>query len=374
MANTFTTIEEKALAAGLKKLRAQSVMTRRSFRGYEGDPQLAKKGDTINIPTPYTATVSNVTASNTPPSLADNTPSSTTLVINRWRKSDPFHLTDKEKTEIDQNRHYIPMQIEAAMEALAGDMNQHILANYVDVYQHTGTAGTVPFSGAKATDAANAMKLLQESKCPSSMLSMVLNPAANALASVNDQLGDFDKTGMNDTAMSGQLGHTRGFDWFYDQDIPDHTAGTFNGAEQTAAVGAIGDTSIAIDLGAGTVVVGDVFEFAGHDQQYVATAAVASTASGTLSFLPALVAAVADNEAVDLVASHAVNLAFHRDAFAFSTVRLERRENVTQLFDEVTGVVLRLEKIHGYKADMWELDVLYGSEAIRPECAVRVMG
>ncbi len=179
---------------------------------------------------------------------------------------------------------------------------------------------------------------------------------------------------MTDTALDGQLGHTRGFDWFYDQDIPDHTSGTFNGSEQTAAAGSIGDTSIAIDTGSGTVVVGDVFEFAGHDQQYVATAAVASTASGTLSFSPALVAAVADNEGVTLVASHAVNLAFHRDAFAFATVRLERRDNVTQLFDEVTGVVLRLEKIHGYKADMWELDVLYGSEAIRPEMAVRVMG
>jgi len=64
----------------------------------------------------------------------------------------------------------------------------------------------------------------------------------------------------------------------------------------SSAAGSIGDTSIAVDGITGTLNVGDVFKFANHNKVYWATADRAG--SGTLSFQPALVSAVLDNEVI----------------------------------------------------------------------------
>lgn len=72
--------------------------------------------------------------------------------------------------------------------------------------------------------------------------------------------------------------------------------GTISGTMLSSAAGSIGDTSIAVDGFTGTLNVGDVFKFANHNKVYWATADRAG--AGTLSFQPALVSAVADNEVI----------------------------------------------------------------------------
>lgn len=73
-------------------------------------------------------------------------------------------------------------------------------------------------------------------------------------------------------------------------------SGTVSGTMSASAVGAIGDTSIAVDGFTGTLNAGDVFKFANHSKVYQATASRAG--AGTLSFQPALVSAVSDNEVI----------------------------------------------------------------------------
>jgi len=68
---------------------------------------------------------------------------------------------------------------------------------------------------------------------------------------------------------------------------------------------AIGTTSIAVDTGVGTMLVGDRLKFAGHATVY--TVATALTA-GTVVITPSLTATVADNEAVTLRGGEAVLL------------------------------------------------------------------
>jgi len=72
--------------------------------------------------------------------------------------------------------------------------------------------------------------------------------------------------------------------------------GTVSGTMLSSAAGSIGDTSIAVDGLTGTLNVGDVFKFANHNKVYWATADRAG--AGTLSFQPALVSAVLDNEVI----------------------------------------------------------------------------
>lgn len=72
------------------------------------------------------------------------------------------------------------------------------------------------------------------------------------------------------------------------------SSGSVVGTILAGAAASIGDTSIALDGFTGTLKAGDVFKFANHNKVYMATADLAG--AGTLSFQPALVASVSDNE------------------------------------------------------------------------------
>lgn len=74
------------------------------------------------------------------------------------------------------------------------------------------------------------------------------------------------------------------------------TSGSVSGSALTAAAGAVGATSIAMDGITGTLKAGDFVKFGGHSKVYCLTADRAG--AGTISFKPSLRAAVADNEAI----------------------------------------------------------------------------
>jgi len=71
-------------------------------------------------------------------------------------------------------------------------------------------------------------------------------------------------------------------------------SGTVAGAMAADGAGAIGDTSIDVNGISGVLKAGDVFKFAGHNKVYMATAD--RSGPGTLSFQPALISSVSDNE------------------------------------------------------------------------------
>ena len=86
----------------------------------------------------------------------------------------------------------------------------------------------------------------------------------------------------------------------------------------------------------------------------------------------------ADNAAITFDASGVQNLAFHRDAFAIGFAELGGTDyglgNMSSIVDPFTGATLRLEVKRQHKQTTWELDVLYGVKAVRPELAVRIAG
>jgi hypothetical protein len=76
-----------------------------------------------------------------------------------------------------------------------------------------------------------------------------------------------------------------------------------------------------------------------------------------------------------------VNLVFHRDAFAFAnrplvatTLDVQLGNQIIAMTDPQTGVTLRLEVSRQYKQTVWELDILWGAELIRPALAARILG
>lgn len=384
MANSLSDIMPKILARGLMALREQAVMPRLVNSDYSSDA--AKKGDTIDVPLPSAIAATDVTPSHTPPvptSLAANV---VQIQLNNWKRAG-FHLTDREVMEVDHDESFVPMQMSEAIRALANAVNASVHAEYVGIHGYVGTAGTTPF-GTDVTDATLARKLLNRQLAPRSDRRGVLDFDAETNALALAQFSDAEKTGSSSVKIDGEIGRKFGIDWFADDGVPTHIAGTAADDAtytiSTGAAGSTGDTSVTLtaDTGTPTLVVGDVISFAGHDQTYVVTAGVAlSTGSTVIPVAPALKSAVADGAPVTVRSSHVVNLAFHRDAFALAMrplsaglADLSLGNQILAMTDAQTGLSLRLEVSRQYKQTVWEFDVLWGVKLVRPELAVRIAG
>jgi len=383
MANTIDNILAKILARGLLALREQAIMPRLVNGDYSSEA--ASKGDTIDVPIPSEVTATDVTPSNTPPTPGNSQPGKVQIQLNNWKKAD-FFLTDKEMVEIERNAHFMPMQMSEAIRSLANVVNEDIHAEYLGVYGLTGTAGTTPFAST-VVDATNARKVLHKQRAPRTERRGVLDYDAEANALALSPFADAEKTGSSMVKIEGEIGRKYGIDWFADDAVVTHTAGSL--AATGAVVGsttAAGASSLDVKSASavGNVLVGDIFTIAGDTQTYVVQATVSAIASGTaktLSINPPLKTAATAAAAITIVGTHVVNLAFHRDAFAFanrplvaSTQDMALGSRIMSMTDPQTGITLRLEVSRQYKQVVWEFDILWGAKLVRPELATRIAG
>lgn len=383
MSNSISNVLAKILARGLLALREQAVMPRLVNGDYSSEA--AQKGDTIDVPIPSAITATDVTPSNTPPTPTDSTPGKVQIALNNWKKAD-FYLTDKEMVEIDKNEHFMPMQMSEAIRSLANVINEDIHEEYLGVYGYTGTAGTTPFAST-VTDATNARKVLHQQRAPRTERRGVLDYDAEANALALAPFADAEKIGSNGVKIEGEVGRKYGIDWFADDAVKTHTAGTL-----AVAGGLVGSTTAAgataLDVqsasAVGNINIGDIFTIAGDSQTYVAKATVSAIVSGTaqsVSIDPPLQAAATAAAAITIVGDHVVNLSFHRDAFAFAnrplvsnTQDMSLGSQILSMTDPQTGITLRLEVSRQYKQVVWEFDVLWGAKLVRPELATRIAG
>lgn len=382
MSNVITAIVPKILAKGLITLRETCVMPQLVNSDYSAEAR--KFGTTIDVPIPQAQTVTDVTPSNTPPAPASKTMETVQIPLDKWKKTD-FHLTDKEMREIDLNQSFYPMQVAESARALANKVNSDILANYIGIYGYVGTAGTTPFATTTAA-ATDARKTLARQLCPKSLRSFVLDADAEANALSLAAFQDVDKAGTDITKLEGEIGRKFGMNFYMEDSLPTHTKGA-----ATAGTIALDDT-VARAVGLKTLHMdgftvkpsaGDVFTIAGDTQTY--TVISSTTLVGTdsdVTFEPGLKVAIpaADgNEVVTWKASHVVNLAFHRDAFAFANRGVDGSlftggNVIMQMQDPKTGLVLAVEVSRQYKQTVWEFSMLYGSKLVRAEFGCRVAG
>jgi len=384
MPNTTSAVTPVLIAQGLQTLRAACVMPRLVNTDYANDP--ANQGDTVNLFIPSAQTVSDVAPSAAPVAGQDMAPVRASIPLNKWRHSG-FYLTDKQQDEIVGGVQ--SGQTNEAVKALAEDINAYIMGQYVNVYGYVGTAGTTPFAS-DVTAATNARKILNLQRAPLSDRRMVLDVNAEANALALPQLTTFQNVGSAQAVIEGTIGRKLGFDWAMDQQIPTQAttalsagAATVNGA-QAVGVGSTdggrtGTLSVAKATNASNLIPGDIFTIAGSAQTYTVLAAVTlAVGNTTVSIAPALQKATVGGEVITLNAAHVVNLAFHRDAFAFVSRPLQKSSaNTLEMIsipDPVSGVTLRLEVTRQNKQTFFDFDVLYGAACVRPELACRIAG
>lgn len=384
MTNSLSAVMPKILARGLLALREQAVMPRLVNSDYSTDA--AEKGDTIDIPVPSVIAASDVAPSATLTDPADVTASKVSVSLSNWKKAG-FHLSDKDLMNVESNNSFVPMQLSEAVRALANEINTSIHQQYKGIYGVVGSDAAVPFASTVG-DAVNARKVLHQQRAPRENRRAVLNFDAEANMLALSQFSDVDKAGDLGPKIEGMIGRKYGFDWFADDGVLTHTAGTLSantaGDATINSSASVGATSLDIaSTAGGTFVEGDIFTIAGDSQTYVVTAGVTigSSSNATVTIQPALQVAVSGTEILTIKDSHVVNMAFHRDAFAFAarplydaTMDIGLGNEIMMLQDPQTGMILRLELSRQNKRTVWELDALWGAKLVRPELACRIIG
>ena len=383
MANTLTNIMPKILAKGLLALRERCVLP--SLVNMDYGSEAAQKGTTIDVPISTAIAVAPVSPSNTPPSPGDTTPDLVQISLDKWYKNTPFHLTDKELTEVDRNRDFMPMQVSEAVRGIANQVNQDIFATYTDV----GNLANPLAAAFESDHIVDARKLLNMANCPADNRAFVINHEAEAIL-----LKEGDFTAANTSAdgglarREGDIGRKYGFNWWADDDCPLHTGGTALGqaARTVGADAAVGARTLSITHDAAeTLAAGDSFTIAGDSTYYsIATAVTLQNGDTNCTISPALKVAADEDDNItfidDVISSTGrVGLAFHRDAFALATrplmasaTDLAMGSNMMSMTDPVSGLSLRLEVQRQYKQTTWEFDILYGTKCVRPEFACKV--
>ncbi len=380
MANSITNILDKILARGLMTLREAAVMPRLVNVDFNAD-EGRQFGNTIDVPKPVPQTASALSPGAAFREGASKTPELVQISLDQWKTTE-FFLNDKEMTEIDRNRHFIPMQTDEAARALANDVDVHIHGNFTKIFGFVGTGGVVPFSTvATATDT---RKVLNEQLAPMNDRRIVMDPTAESQALQLSAYSDVEKTDDRAVKIEGEIGRKFGMDHFMSQNVQTHTAGTGQGENnQISSTTAVNSSTLGISGTStlGTIVVGDVFTIAGDTQTYVSKSAVTITSAGVdVTIAPKLKVIASSGSLVTIKATHVVNLGFQRNAFAYVTrpiadSRVETGNAViSQMTDDMTGLTLRLEMVRQRKQTTFEFDILYGSQLMRPELATRIAG
>ena len=366
MANTFLTPDIIAREA-LMVLQNNMVMSNLIYKNYAQEFQGAKKGDTITIRKPATFSVNEFTSEI---SVQTATEGSTSITLDKHLDVS-FSVTAKDLTlEINDFSQQLLMP---AMEAFAQDIDSRIAMLYKDIPYKFGTAGTTPSGVASIL---GIRKKMNDNKVPFAGRNLVLDTAADAKLLELDTFVEADKSGNTDGLMEARLGRKFGFDIYTDQNIKTHTAGAGTVLIDLVAGYDVGATQIHVDGVTTVLKVGDLLTIGGND--YIVTVAGAlSTADQDITIYPALKTAVANDDAVTLTASHASNIAFHKNAFAMVSVPLELPMGTDKAaIVNYNGLALRV--VYGYnltnKVDTVSIDMLCGFKTLTPELACVLLG
>ncbi len=400
MANSILTIDMITRKA-LEILENNLVLTRNVNRQYDDSFAVegAKIGSTLRIRKPDRALVTDGAALQ----VQDENQQYTTLTVSS-QKHIGVNFTSAELTmQLDD---FAELILKPRVSQLAASVDADVANAYKSIYGSVGTPGTTP---ATSLVLLQAQQKLNEMATPMSPRYATVNPAANA-GLVEGMKGFFNPTGTiskqfaNGMMSTGVLGYD---EINMSQSVVNHTTGTWGTTiTSTSTVATQGQATLDISFtGSGkTWKQGDVFTIAnvyavnpqtrqstGSLQQFVVTADLTATTTGTLAISPAIYTAAhalatvdsfpAATAAVTMLGTattgYAQNLIYHKDAITLATADLLLPQGVDMASRQVhNGISMRIVRQYDINNDRMpcRIDVLYGYSVIRPEMACRLWG
>jgi hypothetical protein len=250
---------------------------------------------------------------------------------------------------------------------------------YQDIYNYTGSVSALPTA---ITDMTRVRRMFQDQLIPDDgRRHWAINSATEegllALAIFNQNAGV--PSAAAEAFLKGSLGSKFSYELFATQNAPGHANGTCTAVKATASAGSTTVTLSAGSAATATITKGTIFTIAGDTQKYVVTEALALAASaGVLKISPNLkkTCSAAD---LTFLGDHAVNLGFHRNAFALAMAPLSELGNSLGVrMNTLSFNDLSLRSKVWYDADSSELrvslDCLYGIKTLDPQLAFRYLG
>jgi hypothetical protein len=343
----------------------------------------AAKGDTVRSHFTRTPSVSSSYApSMTIPEGTDQTVDNKTLTVDTyasvqipWTGEDIKHVNNGSGFETIYGD-----QIKQAMRAIVNTIEAYTWGvAYKGASRAHGTAGTTPF-GSNFNEVAEVRQILVDNGCPANdgMLTLAINSAAGTKLRNLAQLQKANEAGGDTLLRQGTLLDLQGLMMKESAGIGLHTKGTGSGYLLNDASSSIGDTSITVDTGSGTIVAGDIVTFAGTSTKYVANTALSggSFAIGD----PGLLAAEADDDAITVGNNYTANLAFHKSAIEL-VVRPpalpaggDAAVDMLTVQDPWSGLVFDIAVYKGYQKTMIEVRCLYGAKVWKSQHVALLLG
>lgn len=341
----------------------------------------AAKGDVVRSHFTRTPTVNTTFApSMTIPEGTDQTVDNKTLTIDNyvsvqipWTGEDMKHVNNGSGFETIYGD-----QIRQAMRAITNSIESAVAgAAYKGASRGFGTAGTTPF-GSNFNEVAEIRKILVDNGCPmDNQVSLVINSAAGTKLRNLAQLQKANEAGGDDLLRRGTLLDLQQIMIKESAGISLHTKGTGSGYLLNGAL-AVGDTSITVDTGSGTILAGDIVTFAGTTDKYVVNTALSGGSFAIGS--PGSLAIEADNDAVTVGGSHTPNVAFHRSALELAIrppampAGGDAAVDIMVVQDPFSGLVFEIAAYKGYQKAMFEVRALYGVKAWKPNHIAVLLG
>jgi hypothetical protein len=318
-----------------------------------------------------------ITPAMSDPSAADQTIGNATLTISKQRAF-PFSWSGEEQHGVNQGPGYLTIkqgQIAQALRAAVNEVENDLAdAAAAGASRAYGTAGTTPFASTLA-DPAQARKILDDNGAPMSGRSLVIDTAAGANLRTLAQLTKANEAGSAMTLRDGELLNLHGFSVRESAQINNATAGTGASYLLDAAL-SVGDTTISVDTGSGTILAGDVVTIGNH--KYVAATAL-SGGDFTIAS-PGIREAVADNAAITVNATSARNVAFSQDSLLLAArLPMVPEEGDKAIDSEIitdprTGLSFELRVYPGYRMNRYEIALAWGVKALKSDHIALLLG
>lgn len=400
MSNSLLTIDMITNKA-LEILENNLVLTRNVNRQYDDSfaVQGAKIGTALRIRLPDRALVTDGAALN----VQDDNEQYATLTVSSQKHIGVNFTTAELTMQLDD---FADRVLKPRVSQLAASVDADVANAYQSIYASVGTPGSTPSTSLVLLQG---QQKLNENASGMNPRYATVNPAANANL-VEGMKGFFNPTGtISRQFKSGMMGEgVLGYDEInMSQSIKTHTTGNWGTTiTSTGTLSTQGQATLPISFtGTGsTWTVGDVFTIAsvysvnpqtrestGSLQQFVVTAALTATTTGTLSISPpiyttanALATVNSFPQATAVVTMlgtaatvYPQNLIYHRDAITFATADLVMPQGVDFASRKVhNGISLRIVRQYDINNDRLptRIDVLYGYSVIRAPMACRLWG
>lgn len=364
MANTLTALAPTLFSAA-KTVSKEPVGALNAINMNFDDKGVAK-GDVVTVSVAPSRSASDFTPSNTSSTGSDATATDIEVQISKSRKV-AWHLTGEQQRSLDNgatSAEWIRQLVEQGMRTLRNEAEADcVSAIYTGASRATGTAGTNPFASA-LTPLADLRKILRDNGAPMADLQFVGDTTSEANLLKLGVVLDASQAGSDAERREGIIRRQYGFQMRTSGGIDLHTKGTGT-SYQLSAAGAIGDTSISVDTGSGTLLAGDIVTFAGTSDKYVANTALSG---GTFTIgAPGLLAVEADNDAITIGNNFTPNMGFERNAIVgvMRPPLMPANPTIQQmLISDEFGLTYLMLDIAQYGQRSWELHLAWGFKTI----------